>query len=155
MVAVGQAGRLCPAAAPGNDPADGGLKDWSVEIWVYNQYSDEREVVKVAKEGLTIGRDETNDVTLRSQFVSRKHARVFWEAGNFFLESLGLNGTNVANKLIPYKQRGKIDYGDEIRIGEFSIYMMEPSQRRIHAADRVVSPRKRVMEIEQKMFQIK
>jgi len=122
-----------------------------VEIWVYNQYSDEREVVKVAKEGLTIGRDETNDVTLRSQFVSRKHARVFWEAGNFFLESLGLNGTNVANKLIPYKQRGKIDYGDEIRIGEFSIYMMEPSQRRIHAADRVVSPRKRVMEIEQKM----
>ncbi len=122
-----------------------------MEIWVYNQYSDEREVVKVAKEDLTIGRDEANDVTLRSHFVSRKHARVFWEAGNFFLESLGLNGTNVANKLIPYKQRGKIDYGDEIRIGEFSLYMMEPSQRRIHAADRVVSPRKRVMEIEQAM----
>ena len=122
-----------------------------MEIWVYNQYSDEREVVKVAKEDFTVGRDETNDVTLRSQFVSRTHARVFREAGNFFLESLGLNGTNVANKLIPYKQRGKIDYGDEIRIGEFSIYMMEPSQRRIHAADRAVSPRKRVMEIEQKM----
>ncbi len=122
-----------------------------MEIWVYNQYSDEREVVKVAKEDVTIGRDESNDVTLRSQFVSRKHARLFWEAGNFFLESLGVNGTSVANKLIVYKQRGKLDYGDEIRIGEFSLYMMEPSQRRIHAAERIVSPRKRVMDIEQSM----
>ena len=122
-----------------------------MEIWVYNQYSDEREVVKVAKEDVTIGRDDSNDVTLRSQFVSRRHARVFKEAGSFFLESLGVNGTNVANKLIGYKQRGKIDYGDEIRIGEFSLYMMEPSQRRIAAADRATSPRKRVMEIEQKM----
>jgi len=122
-----------------------------VEIWVYNQYSDERDVVTVAKEDITIGRDDSNDVTLRSQFVSRHHARLFWEAGNFFLESLGLNGTNVANKLIAYKQRSKIDYGDEIRIGEFSLYMMEPSQRRVHTAERVVSPRKRVMEIEQKM----
>ena len=122
-----------------------------MEIWVYNQYSDEREVVKVSSEDITIGRDDSNDVTLRSQFVSRHHARIFKDSGSFFLESLGLNGTSVANKVIAYKQRGKIDYGDEIRVGEFSIYMMEPSQRRISVADRAVTPRRRVMELEQKM----
>jgi len=122
-----------------------------VEIWVYNQYNDEREVVKVAKEDVTIGRDESNDVTLRSHFVSRHHARVFFESGGFFLESLGMNGTSVANKLIAYHQRGKLDYGDEIKIGEYSLYMMEPSQRRISVADRAISPRRRVMEVEQQM----
>jgi len=76
---------------------------------------------------------------------------VLWESGNYFLESLGINGTYVANKLVPYKQRSKIDYGDEIRIGEFSLYMMEPSARRISVADRTVSPRKRVLLLEQKM----
>jgi pilus assembly protein CpaF len=122
-----------------------------VEIWVYNQYNDQREVVKVAEENITIGRDEANSVTLRSPFVSRQHARVLWDSGNYFLESLGINGTYVANKLVPYKQRSKIDYGDEIRIGEFSLYMMEPSARRISVADKTVSPRKRVLLLEQKM----
>jgi len=122
-----------------------------VEIWVYNQYSDQREVVKVPDESITIGRDEANVVTLRSPFVSRNHARIFWEGGNFFLESLGVNGTSVANRVIPYHQRGKIDYGDEIRIGEFSLYMMEPTARRISVADRTITPRRRVLELEQKM----
>ena len=122
-----------------------------MEIWVYNQYSDQREVVKVAEESITIGRDEANSVTLRSPFVSRQHARVVWEGGSYFLESLGMNATYVANKLVPYRQRSKVDYGDEIRIGEFSIYMMEPSARRISVADKTVSPRKRVLLLEQKM----
>ena len=122
-----------------------------MEIWVYNQYSDQREVVKVPDESITIGRDEANVVTLRSPFVSRNHARIFWEGGNFFLESLGVNGTSVANRVIPYHQRGKIDYGDEIRIGEFSLYMMEPTARRISVADRTITPRRRVLELEQKM----
>ncbi|MCD6304298.1 MAG: Flp pilus assembly complex ATPase component TadA, partial [Planctomycetes bacterium] len=122
-----------------------------MEIWVYNQYNDQREVVKVSDETVTIGRDESNDVTLRSPFVSRKHARLYWDGGNFFLESLGINGTSVANKLVPYKQRCKIDYGDEIRIGEYSLYMMEPAARRISVADRASSPRRRVLELEQKI----
>jgi len=122
-----------------------------VEIWVYNQYSDQREVIKVADENITIGRDDGNAVTLRSPFVSRQHAKVVWDSGNFFLESLGTNGTYVANKLVPYKQRSKIDYGDEIRIGEFSLYMMEPSARRISVADKTISPRKRVLLLEQTM----
>ncbi len=122
-----------------------------MEIWVCNQYSDQRDVVKVSSDAVTIGRDDSNSVTLKSAFVSRQHARIVFEGGSYFVESLGLNGTVVANKHVPYKQRQKIEYGDEIRIGEFSLYMMEPAARRVGAGDRAVTPRKRVIELEQKM----
>ena len=122
-----------------------------MEIWVANQYTDQREVVKVGEESILIGRDESADVTLRSAFVSRRHARIFRENGSYFIESLGLNETTVANKSLEHHARRKIDYGDEVRIGEFSLYMMEPSTRRVRAKGREVSPRKRVIELEQKM----
>jgi len=122
-----------------------------MEIWVYNQYTDQREVIKVRRENVTIGRDESNDVTLHSPFVSRRHARIVKDTGNYFIESLGLNDTVVANKLVPYKSRCKLDYGDEISIGEFSVYMMEPSLKRVRAGKTVISPRRRVIELEQKL----
>jgi len=122
-----------------------------VEIWVYNQYNDQREIVKVSDSNVQIGRDEGNDITLRSPFVSRRHARIIYEGGSFFVESLGLNGVIVANREVPKGARRKIEYGDEIRIGEYSIYMMEPSLKRIKAGEVVISPRRRVVELEQTM----
>jgi Flp pilus assembly CpaF family ATPase/pSer/pThr/pTyr-binding forkhead associated (FHA) protein len=120
-----------------------------VEIWVYNQYSDQREVVKVTDDEVTIGRDDSNDVPLRSPFVSRRHARIVWEAGSFYVQSLGLNEVLVANRAIPHSERRKVEYGDEIRIGEFSLYMMEPATRRVGGARRVVTPRRRVINLEE------
>ncbi|NLW85513.1 MAG: Flp pilus assembly complex ATPase component TadA [Planctomycetes bacterium] len=122
-----------------------------MEIWVYNQYNDQREVVKADGEEISIGRDDGNSVTLRSPFVSRRHARIIHQNGSFWLESLGLNGVTVANNTIPCRQKCKIEYGDEIRVGEFSLFMMEPAARRIGAAQKVVSPRKRVIELEHRM----
>ncbi|MBS3820897.1 MAG: FHA domain-containing protein [Planctomycetes bacterium] len=122
-----------------------------MEVWVYNQYSDDRETEKVPDEEVLIGRDDSCDVTLRSPFVSRKHARIFFDGGSYFIESLGQNGLTVTNKALPPHQQRKIDYGDEVRIGEFSLYMMQPSQRRIAAAERATSPRKRVIDLEQRM----
>ena len=122
-----------------------------MEIWVYNQYTDQRDVLKVADEHVTIGRDETSDVPLRSPFVSRRHARIVKENGSYYIESLGMNGVLVTNALLPAKQRRKIEYGDEVRIGEFSLYMMEPATRRVVAGERAASPRKRVIELEQKI----
>ena len=122
-----------------------------MEIWLYNQYTDQREVVKVADEEVTIGRDETNDVALRSPFVSRRHARILKQNGSYFVESLGMNGLIVANRELPSQQRAKIEYGDEIRIGEFSLYMMEPSTRRVQAQQKSVTPRQRVIDLERRM----
>jgi len=122
-----------------------------VEIWISNQYTDKRETEKVPDDSVTIGRDEANEVTLRSPFVSRKHAKITFESGSYFIECLGLNGIVVANKSVPVKQRVKIEYGDEIRIGEFSLYMMQPSAKRVAAPERATSPRKRVIKLEQRM----
>jgi len=122
-----------------------------MEIWINNHYSDQREVVRVGDASVTIGRDEGNDVALRSPFVSRTHARIFKEGGSYFFECLGGNGATLANQAVACRQRRKIDYGDEIRIGEFSLYMMEPATRRVRGAAPAVSPRKRVVELEQKL----
>ncbi|MBN1554277.1 MAG: Flp pilus assembly complex ATPase component TadA [Phycisphaerae bacterium] len=122
-----------------------------MEIWIYNQYTDQRETEKVPDDLVTIGRDDDNAVTLRSPFVSRKHARIVFEGGSYFAESLGMNGIVVANRTIPFKQRVKIEYGDEIRIGEFSLYMMQPSAKRVSTAEKISTPRKRVIDLEQAM----
>ncbi|MFP4054820.1 MAG: FHA domain-containing protein, partial [Phycisphaerae bacterium] len=122
-----------------------------MEIWVYNQYADQREVHQVDDDNVTIGRDESNNVTLKSPFVSRNHARVFRENGTYFIESLGLNGLTLANQELAAKERAKVSYGDEIRIGEFSLYMMEASARRVKGKLRTASARKRVIELEQKL----
>ncbi|MBI5724277.1 MAG: Flp pilus assembly complex ATPase component TadA [Planctomycetes bacterium] len=122
-----------------------------MEIWVNNQYTDQREIVKVGDDNITIGREDGNSVVLRSPFVSRTHARIFRDSGSYFVESLGSNGTIVTNKMIPARHRQKIEYGDEIRIGEFSLYMMEPSIRRVKAGEKITTPRKRVIEMEYKM----
>ena len=114
-----------------------------MEIWVYNHYNDQREIVKTKEDAAAIGRDEGNDVVLRSPFVSRKHARIFKDTGSYFIESLSLNETTVVNKNLPHRQKRKIEYGDEVRIGEFSLYMMEAkeSSRRMGGARRVVAHR--------------
>jgi Flp pilus assembly CpaF family ATPase/pSer/pThr/pTyr-binding forkhead associated (FHA) protein len=122
-----------------------------LEIWVYNQYTDQRDVLKVDADEITIGRDETNRITLRSPFVSRQHARIVRDGGGFFLEAVGLNETMVANRALAHKERRKIEYGDEIRVGEFSLYMMEPAARRLRGAQHGGSPRKKVIDLEQKM----
>ena len=120
-----------------------------MEIWVYNQYTDQRDVVKVTDDVVSIGRDESNDVTLASPFVSRNHARILKEGAGYVIESLGINGVTVANRLVPHKEKRRLDYGDEIRLGEFSVYMMEPSVRRVGKPKRAATPRKRVIDLEQ------
>ena len=124
-----------------------------LEVWIYNHYNDQREIVRTKEDSAAIGRDDGNDVVLRSPFVSRRHARIFKETGSYFIEALSLNETTVVNKILPHRQKRKIEYGDEIRVGEFSLYMMEAkdASRRMHGAKRVVSARKRVIEMEQKM----
>jgi Flp pilus assembly CpaF family ATPase len=122
-----------------------------MEIWVYNHYSDRREVVTVDSDDISIGRDDGGDVKLPSPFVSRRHGRIVKDSGNYFFECLGLNGATVANQPVPYKQRRKISYGDEIRIGEFSLYMMEPAARRLTEGASTVTPARRVIDLEREM----
>ncbi len=121
-----------------------------MEIWVYNQYNDQRDVLEMPDGStVTIGRDESNDITLESPFVSRHHAQIKPEGKGYAIESLGLNGLTVANRDVAPREQVRLGYGDEIRLGEFSLYMMEPSQRRVVTGTIQSTPRKRVMDVEQ------
>ncbi len=122
-----------------------------MEIWVYNQYTDRREILEVPDGEVLIGRDETNTVCLPSPFVSRRHARIYRQEGHFFVESLGLNGATVANEEVQVHRSARIEYGDEIRIGEFSVYMMAGEGRAGRRRDKKATPRKRAVGLEQKL----
>ena len=86
----------------------------------------------VTKDGVTqeipvkgrtiIGRDEGCDVTLDEQWVSRRHAEVVHQGGNWVVRDLGssngtvLNGQRVTD--------GALKNGDRIRIGEFTLLFL-------------------------------
>ncbi|NUO82731.1 FHA domain-containing protein, partial [candidate division KSB1 bacterium] len=83
--------------------------------------SAQREQFSLAQGKLAIGRGSENDVQLDSNMVSKFHARVYEQAGQFYIDDLNSgNGTFVNGKHI--RERHPLREGDEIRVGD---YVME------------------------------
>ena len=64
----------------------------------------------------TIGRSESNTITLNDDIVSQKHAEIVWRGGRAFIEDLGsANGTFLNDSEV----RGStpIEHGNHITIG--------------------------------------
>lgn len=71
---------------------------------------------------IEMGRDPTNDVQIPLTTVSRNHARIFWEMGDYFLEDLGsTHGTEHNGVRIPNGEKRLVRDGDSIRVMTFSI----------------------------------
>jgi len=71
------------------------------------------------RDGLTIGRKDTDIILDRDLQVSRKHARVAVEAEEAFLEDLGsTNGTFINGRRIEPAKRERVSAGDTIQLGE-------------------------------------
>src|SRR5258708_3940331 len=71
---------------------------------------------------ISLGRDPTNDIQVPLTTVSRRHARIFYEHGDYFLEDLGsTHGTeHNGHKLAPSEKRLLRD-GDAVSIMSFAI----------------------------------
>jgi pSer/pThr/pTyr-binding forkhead associated (FHA) protein len=52
-------------------------------------------VVNRLRPALAIGRSADNDIVVRDEFASRRHASVFLRHTNFYLEDQSINGTFV------------------------------------------------------------
>ena len=68
-----------------------------------------------------VGRELVNEVVIADAEVSRRHARIFWEEGTFYIEDLhSTNGTYVNGRRVTEKTRlasGDIlDFGETIRV---------------------------------------
>ena len=84
------------------------------------------ETVKMKIGGLTIGRDEENDITLDNSKVSRRHARVQYDGGKFWVSDLNSrNGTFIATtRLIPGEPENW-NPGQSMKIGDARLSLKE------------------------------
>jgi len=75
---------------------------------------------------VVIGRDFRCGLILNNLSVSRRHAKLCWEGGKFFVEDLGsANGTTINGEKI---QRQALAPGDRIGVGKFEIQLAEPPE---------------------------
>ncbi|MET1159881.1 MAG: FHA domain-containing protein [Thermoprotei archaeon] len=65
-----------------------------------------------------LGRHPSNDIIIPDPYVSRRHARIFFRDGDWFIEDLdSTNGTILNKENIKGKGPQKIDNNSEIVIG--------------------------------------
>lgn len=83
------------------------------------------------KDEFYLGRSKLNDVVLRDPYVSRKHGKIFFLAGQWFLEDLNSdNGIKIHSKKI---QRELIYSGTRFQIGPFSIEIVSEVAKKASA----------------------
>jgi len=92
-----------------------------MRFWLYDHSTNTRSDVEADAKSITIGRDDACHIVLKSPFVARKHARVFLKGNQLFAETLCRAGTRVANRELTLGKPVRIDFGDEIQLGQFSL----------------------------------
>jgi pSer/pThr/pTyr-binding forkhead associated (FHA) protein len=81
---------------------------------------------------VVIGRDNKCDLVLSDAGVSRKHGRIGWQGGRYFIEDLGsLNGIYVNGRAVKIHW---LTHGDSISVGPVTFNFTE------HKVPAVVSP---------------
>lgn len=82
----------------------------------------ESKTVLLDEEIITFGRDQTCQVVLAQQAVSRNHARISRDGTLFFLEDLGSSfGTQVNGQKLPKGEKRLLRNGDIIAIAQFDV----------------------------------
>ena len=72
----------------------------------------------------TIGRDPSNSIYLVNPAVSRFHARICSEGGEFYIEDMGSsNGTLVNGKMVPLTT--ELSNKDKITIGKYTLIFVD------------------------------
>ena len=126
-----------------------------MELIAYSQFTDARQSIQVdGVDEVSIGRDDDNTLTLPSPFVSRHHARIVREDGNYFVENVGLNGTIVRGETVNVGDRVPLEVGEEIRVGEFAVYLVEDGKdKKAPKVTRRRDPLEKVMALERRVHQ--
>ena len=71
---------------------------------------------------ISLGRDPANDIQVPLTTVSRRHARIFFELGDYFLEDLGsTHGTEHNGRKVAPSEKRLLRDGDLIKIMSFHI----------------------------------
>lgn len=92
-----------------------------MEFWLYDHSTNTRTTIRAEGKSISIGRDDGCAIVLKSPFVARRHARVVLKGNQMFVEALSRAGTRVANREVTLDKPARLDFGDEIQIGQFSL----------------------------------
>lgn len=84
--------------------------------------NDLRKQFELGEDRVTIGRTEENVLVLADEGISREHAAIEYENGDYFIVDLGSsNGVFLNNEKV---EKAKLKYWDEIQIHNFVIKFM-------------------------------
>ncbi len=91
-------------------------------IAVKDRSSGQSNTYKMEQEAIFIGRDRANFIVLNSKRVSRQHAEIRFEEGNFFIVDLGSgNGTYLNSQRLAPKEKMLLRNSDKIHIEDFDL----------------------------------
>jgi Flp pilus assembly CpaF family ATPase len=122
-----------------------------MEFWLYDHSTNSRQSVGVDKLPVTIGRDEDCGITLKSPFVARHHAKVYQRGNQLYVEAMCRAGTRVANREVPHGQAARIEFGDEIQLGQFSLAPVGAAKQDGAPADDTEQLQSELMDLEQQV----
>jgi hypothetical protein len=105
----------------------------------YLVYEFERRAYPLSDSGFTIGRDSSSDIVIREPSVSRSHAEVRAEGGEYVLHTSGTTGTRVNGEYVNTPRQLKD--GDRIEVGTaeltfrrsklpLGVSIVDPAERR-------------------------
>jgi Flp pilus assembly CpaF family ATPase len=100
-----------------------------MQFWLYDHSTNTQQTLEVDKEPIVIGRYEDCDIVLTGPFVARKHARIARKGNQLIVENLGRSSLTVANRDVVNAHPMKIDFGDEMQIGQFSLAIIRPGTK--------------------------
>src|SRR5512137_604965 len=87
------------------------------------QSLDKTEEFPVAQGRVEIGRGADNDLTLPFPTVSTRHARVVADGDGCRILDLGsANGTYLNGQELPVREERRLQDGDEVQIGPFTLH---------------------------------
>jgi adenylate cyclase len=105
-----------------------------MEHWlVFREPSGQEKVYPLRSQSTTIGRAPDNDIVfLNEHSISRKHASVVLEEGDYYLVDLGSkNGTKVGGRLV---KRHKLEDNEQILLGKVVLTFRLASSERVQRA---------------------
>ncbi len=83
---------------------------------------------RLDQESIRLGRDRSNFIVLESRAVSRHHAEILMEHGQFFVRDLkSNNGTKLSDRLLPPEEKTLLRDGDVLTIDAYEIGFQLPT----------------------------
>ena len=80
----------------------------------------------------TIGRENIDDLGVDLTFdgsISRRHFEIWFEGNSWWIKDTSRYGTKINNKKIPRGERIKLEFDDEISIGNETVLVLIPTNR--------------------------